>query len=203
MSDDVLFWKYDWNRVVDAQKAAATKDADQMGKPDFDDITAEELTAQLCQKYSLEVPSLEVDNISVKQREIEIDISRDRIRYVSAGGPHYIKGTAVDVRIPFIGDPGMFNIKPNTWTTSVPRGRVEGNSIVFTISGTDLSQEKVKSQVDHQIKEIQQWLDFQKNSVGNFPNELAQVVKQALEARKKKLDADSNLISGLGYKVEK
>ena len=202
MRDEALFWKYDWFAVVEAQKAAARKDAGNMSKGDLARQSLEELLAGLCEKYSLEVPALDLHNITVKQRETEIDVSHDRMRYFSTGGPHYVKGVAIDVRVPFVGDPGMFNIKPTTWTTSLPRGRIEGNSVRFTISGTDLSPEKVKSEIDHRISEIQQWLGFQEKSVGNFQSELAQITKQALEARKRKLDADSDLIAGLGYPTE-
>lgn len=202
MRDEALFWKYDWFAVVEAQKAAARKEAENMSKADFARLSLEELWVALCEKYSLEVPALDFDNITVNQRETEIDVSHDRMRYFSTGGPHYVKGTAIDVRVPFVGDPGMFNIKPTTWTTSLPRGRIEGNSVRFTISGTDLSPEKVKSEIDHRISEIQQWLGFQEKSVGNFPNELTQIAKQALEARKKKLDDDAELIAGLGYRTE-
>lgn len=202
MRDEALFWKYDWFAVVEAQKAAARKDAGNMSRADFARQSLEELRVSLCEKYSLEVPALDLDNITVNQRETEIDVSHDRMRYFSTGGPHYVKGTAIDVRVPFVGDPGMFNIKPTTWTTSLPRGRIEGNSVRFTISGTDLSPENVKSEIDHRISEIQQWLGFQETSVGNFPNELAQISKQALEARKKKLDADAELVAGLGYRTE-
>ena len=202
MCDDVLFWEYDWNRVVEAQKMGATKDAGNMTKSDFENSSIEDLAEQLCEKYSLEVPKLDKDTISIKQREVEIDVSGDRDRYFSSHGPHYVQGTAIDVRVPFHGDPNMFKVKPNTWTTAIPRGRVEANSIVFTISGTDLTQDQVKAEINRKIGEIEQWLGFQGESIGNFPNELAQVVGQAVEARKKKLDADTELVSGLGYNVE-
>ena len=96
----------------------------------------------------------------------------------------------------------MFNIEPNTWTTSIPRGRVEGNSIVFSVSGTDLSPEKVKSEISSSVSEIQQWLDFQSDSARGFPEALARVVKQAVEARHSKLAADNDLVSNLGFRVE-
>lgn len=202
MRDDVLFWEYDWNQVVENQKVIATKDAGRMIKSDFESSSIEDLAKQLCEKYSLEVPKLDKDAISIKQREVEIDVSGDRDHYFSSDGPHYVQGTAIDVRVPFHGDPGMFKVKPNSWTTVNPRGRVEANSIVFTISGTDLTQDNVRAEVDRKVGEIEQWLGFQENSIGNFSSELAQVVGHAIVARKKKLDADADLVSGLGYDVE-
>lgn len=202
MRDDVLFWKYDWFNVVEAQKDAARKDAGHLPKSAFDERDVTEIATELCEKYSLVPPTIDPDNISVKQREIDLDVSRDRMRSFGDGRPHYVKGTAIDVRLPFTGDPGMFNVKPNTWTTSIPRGSIEGNSVIFTISGTELSAEKVKANIESTVAEIQKWLDFQSDSARGFPEQLAQVVNQALEARKSKLGADSDLISGLGFKVE-
>ncbi|MCE8006836.1 hypothetical protein [Aestuariivita sp.] len=202
MRDEVLFWKYEWSAVVHAQQEAARKDADRLADSDFEGRDVDEIIAELCEKYSLEPPVLDPENITVKQREIEIDVSHNRRRSWGDDPPHYIKGTAIDVRLPFTGDAGMFNIKPNTWTTSIPRGRVEGNSIVFSVSGTDLSPEKVKSKISGTVSEIQKWLDFQSDSARGFPEALARVVKQAVEARQSKLVADNDLVSNLGFRVE-
>ncbi|MEP1696429.1 MAG: hypothetical protein ABJJ69_07820 [Paracoccaceae bacterium] len=202
MRDEVLFWKYEWSAVVQAQQEAARKDADRLVDSDFKRRDTEEIIAELCEKYSLEPPLLDPDNITVKQREIEIDVSHNRRRSWGDDRPQYIKGTAIDVRLPFTGDADMFNVKPNTWTTSIPRGRVEGNSIVFSVRGTDLSPEKVKSEISASVSEIQKWLGFQSDSARGFPEALARVVEQAVEARQSKLVADNDLVSNLGFKVE-
>jgi len=137
--NQALFWEYDWNRVAEGQKVAANRDVESYIGTTFSGNSMEELADQLCDKYSLTVPELDLENISVKRWEVQIDVSNDRMRYFSGDGPHHRPGTAIDVRIPFSGDKDMFKIKPNTWTTSIPRGRVEGNSVVFTISGTKLA----------------------------------------------------------------
>ncbi|HEY9021346.1 MAG TPA: hypothetical protein VIN17_11880 [Paracoccaceae bacterium] len=202
MRDDVLFWQYDWTAVVEGQKRAARDAANKLTSKAFSEKSSEELAGELCEKYSLEVPSLNTENITVKQREVEIDVSNDRSRYFSSGGPHFVKGLAIDVRVPFTGDAELFKVKPNTWTSSIPRGRVEGNSVVFTISGTNLEEEKVKAEIDRQISELQTWLGFQEKSKGNFTAELSQIARQAVEARKTKIEGDADLISKLGYKTE-
>jgi len=202
MHDDVLFWNYEWFDVAEAQKRAAQKDVDELRPEDFEGQSIDEITEIICEKYSLVPPQLDTTNTTVKPREVQIDVSHDRMRHFRDGGPHYVKGTAIDVRVPFNGDAGMFNVKPNTWTTSIPRGRVEGNSIVFTISGTDLTQEKVKASIDRETSEIQKWLGFQEKSVDGFSQQLELVVRQAIEVRKTKLSADADLISGLGYRIE-
>lgn len=200
MRDDVLFWKLDWFQVVEHQKYAARRDAEAMSKADFQGASIEELAQRLCEKYSLVPPTIDPENIVVKSREIQIDVSNDRSRYFSTGGQHFVKGTAVDASLPFAGDAGMFDIKPTTFNYNPPRARVRNGRITFTVSGTNLTSEKVEAEIDGMVKDIQEWLVFQQKSVGNYPAELAQTVRQALEARKKKLDADTELLSGLKYK---
>lgn len=202
MKDEILFWKYDWNRLVEAKKVTAQKEADNVRLSDFDRSQLDQLTSDICMKHSLSVPKLDLKSITVRQHEVNIDVGRDRMRSFTSDGPHFVKGTAIDVRIPFTGEPEMFKVKPNTWTTSVPRGRIEGSTLVFTISGVSLSKDEVKSQIDHQIEQLNTWLNFQVQSIGNFETELSLVVRQTLENRKRKLDGDVSLIAGLGYKTE-
>ena len=202
MHDDILFWEYEWSKVSDAQKEGARRYADQLPQAAFEGRELAEIAAELCEKYSLVPPTLDPIKITVEIREIEIDVSHDRKWYFGRGGPHYVKGTAFDVRVHFNGDPKMFKIKPNNSLLNFPRGRVESNSVAFTISGIDLSTDKVKAEITSRVVEIQTWLDFLSESARDFPNALNQVVVQTLEARKSKLSADSDLISGLGFKDE-
>ena len=202
MHDDILFWEYEWFKVSDEQKEGARRYADQLPQAAFEGREMAEIAAELCEKYSLVPPTLDHIKITVEKREIEIDVSHNRTWYFGRGRPRYVKGTAFDVRVPFNGDPKMFKIKPNKSFSNFPRGRVESNSVAFTISGIDLSIDKVKAEITSRVVEIQTWLDFLSESARDFPNALNQVVVQTLEARKSKLSADSDLISGLGFKVE-
>ena len=202
MRDEILFWDYDWFATSEAVKGTARNAVDQLSQAAFEERDITEIAAELCDKYSMAPPTLDTDNITVKKRDIEIDVSHDRMRYFGDGGPHYVKGTGIDVRVPFSGDPRMFKLKPTTWSMSVPRGRVEGNFVVFTISGTNLSTEKVRDEIDKRVAEIKKWLNYQSKGAREFSDELNRVVVQALEARKSKLNADNELIAGLGFKVE-
>lgn len=202
MREDVLFWEYDWFGVVEAQKRAVQRDIDSLSDRDFENATTDEIVASVCEKFSLRAPTLDRENITVKQREVDIERGLERRGYFSDHGSYTVKGTAIDVRVPFDGDKEMFKVKPTTFTTVIPRGRIDGNSLLFTISGTDLTTDNVKSEIERRLNEVQQWLDFQSKSVGNFPTELSQIAKQAVDRRKDKLDADRELVSGLGFRTE-
>lgn len=202
MHDEILFWQYDWFAMSEAQKRAARSEASQLSEVAFGERDIPEIAAELCEKYSMVPPTLDTDNITVKKRDIEFDVSHDRMQYFGDYGPHYVKGTGIDVRVPFSGDALMFKLKPTTWSLSVPHGRVEGNFVVFTISVTNNSTEAVKAEIDERVAEIKKWLNYQSESAGGFSDELSRIVVEALEARKSKLIADKELIAGLGFKVE-
>jgi len=202
MQDDVLFWKYDCSGVAQAQKAAARKDIEKLSKQTFEIKSVDELRVELASKYSLEVPKLQKSDISVKLREVQIDVRGDRFRHYSSGGPHYVTGTAVDVRMPFTGDAEMFQVKPNIWTTSIPRGRVQSGALIYTVEDTSLSQEKVKSEIDFWVASVETWLGHLEQSISSFPQELSREIEGLLVARKMKVERDSSLISGLGYRIE-
>lgn len=198
--EDILFWELDWHGVVEHQKKQAQQKAEGVTADFFEKGSLDELAEELASEFSLEPPEIDSENIEVDKREVDIDIGGDWDRYFSRPGPHLVKGTAIDVRVPFTGDRGMFRVRPSTFHHSPPRGQVRSGVIEFTISGTDLTTESVQAKIDGRLKTIQEFLDFQKQSIGKFPEQLHQFVYQALEHRQSKLKADDDLISGLGYK---
>ena len=202
MHDKFLFQEYDWFDVRQKIKVEACGEVDQLPEAAFKKHDIAEIAAELCKKYLPILPTLEINNIKLKKRKIPSEVSRGRRQYFGNDGPHYVKGTAIDVYVPFDGDPEMFNVKPSTCSVSCLRGRVEGKFIIFTISVDALSPDKVKADINSRVADIQECLDYLSKSVSGFSDELNKIVVEALEARKSKLNADNELIAGLGFKVE-
>lgn len=199
-NNDVLFWEYDWRSVTEAQKAALCKKVNTFEHKHFVESSMDELAARLEKDFSLAPPQIDRENITIGQREVNIDLSGERGGYFSRSGGDTVKGTAIDVRVPFSGDRGMFRIKP-TQSTSPPRAKLGTDCLEFTISGVNLAPERVKSEIEERVNRIAKFLQFQEESIGSFPEELRRIAYDALEQRKKKLEADDNLVSQLGYKV--
>jgi hypothetical protein len=199
--DGILFWEYDWHAVTQNQLKQLQKTAGSLSADAFEQNSLDVLAGELAAQFSLEPPKIEPENIEIRQRGIEIDVSGDRSRAFSRSGPHYVKGTAIDVKLPFTGDEQMFGIRPSTYNFDPPKGWVRDGYIEFTVSGTGLTAERVKAEIDSRVKSISEFLEFQSKSIGTFPQELRRVAYQALEQRQAKLKADEDLISGLGYKT--
>jgi hypothetical protein len=198
--DEILFWKADWSSVIRHQLDNARQAVDALSSTE---LASDDVEAKIYTRYSLEIPELDGENLSVSHREIEVDVSHDRNRYFSDQGPHYLKGTAIDVRVPFKGDADLFMVRPSTYDLNPPRGTIQGNFVCFTIEGVNLDRSQVKQRIDENVRSIETFLSHQRNSIGDFPDRLKSTIRNAIEARSEKLRADSSLIEGLGYKVEK
>lgn len=193
-NDDLLFFSVEWHRAVEGQKQGAKKRAEGLTWEQFQKSSEDDLVAQIVEAFSLVPPTVTPENIEVSQREVDLQVDGWR-------GPVSRKGTAIDVRLPFTGDEGMFKLRPSSFDSNPPRGRVRGAYLVFTVQGIELSADQVRADIDRWVSAVQKYLGYQHESVKGFAEELRRVTESAVAERKKKLEADKGLISGLGFKV--
>lgn len=200
--DEVLFWEIDWFNAVNAQKAGLEKEVLKMNPEALQVDNLEDIAADLCERFSLVPPMLHLDQVEVSQKEIGVDVSSGRRSFdYGYTQPFYERGTEVTVRLPFTGDEGMFRLKPTTFATNIPHGRVSHSSVYHRISGVSLDKERLKEAIDRWLKSMEDWIGFQRQSVSKYPEELREHAMRSLRERKAKLEADNDLISGLGYKT--
>ncbi|MEM9911530.1 MAG: hypothetical protein AAF922_12170 [Pseudomonadota bacterium] len=201
-NDDILFWKIDWHRAVIAQKTGIEEHVLEMGQDALQVDCLEDIASDLCRRFSLVPPTLHLDQVEVSQKEVDVEASSRRRSFnFEYTQPVYKRGTEVTIRLPFTGDEGMFQLKPTTFTMDIPRGRVIGGSVYHQISGISLDKKRLNDALYYWLKSIEEWIGFQHQSVGKYLEELRDYAMQCLRARKAKLEADNDLISGLGYKT--
>ena len=196
--EEILFSKIDWSSVEKNLKQRmneyiAAKDGNQLLNTSTDD-----LAAYCAAEYKIDVPIIDHDNISVDQREAQIDVSHDHIIYRFAS---YVTGTAIDVEVPFQGDENAFHIQPTTYTMNRPSAEVSSGVLRFTLQGTNLEEEQVRSEIKNKLGKIEEYLGLLNNDAASFNNTLMEQAKNQIETRKKKLFSDRNLVTGLGFKI--
>lgn len=107
--EELLFNETGWYSIIEHQRQAMHKEIASKNGDQILNTSSEDLAKYYADKYAIVVPVLDRENIIVDQRESQIDVSQDRMRYIrDRSQPHYITGTAVDVEIPFSGDKGVF-----------------------------------------------------------------------------------------------
>lgn len=201
---DLLFCNVDWHSVAEHQKGKMTSaidnyDADQLLNTSTDDLAEYFVTS-----YRIDVPVLDLDAIVADQKEVQIDVSQDQLRYIrDRSRPFYITGTRIEVEVPFSGEPEVFRIQPTTFTLNPPRGEIRGSALILAVQGTKLDPEAVRPQIDQQIELVNAALGHLQSSAAGLHEVLTKSATERIEGRKKKLLADRDLVSGLGFPMKR
>lgn len=165
--------------------------------------SVEDLAVFFSEKFKINVPMLDVENLVVDQREKQIDVSRDPLRLISdRSRPFNVTGTEVEVEIPFTGESEAFKIQPNPYTSSPPRAEIRGSIVSFSIIGTNLDADGVRTQIDRTVAEMQSYLSNLRSNVAGLNSQLLGEARSAIEARRAKLLANRNMVAALGFKMK-
>jgi len=173
---------------------------------------AEATLVDLVQQDIIVVPlTLDEANLSMTREETKVDVSGDRSRYFSSDhGPHYIAGIRVRIAVPFRGDPILWKLKPNQWSTVFPYGDVisrhgerDGTLEVTIEYPADVGPEEAKKRFDENMKTVRFYVDNQRNQVEGENAKLPDLIRSALASRKLKLQTHRDgLESAFGIPVK-
>lgn len=164
----------------------------------------EDLYQYLISKYSLEVPIIQENRISVyKPKDIKIDVSMDPGRDIfDRSSPFYVNGTQVLISAPFKGDRILFYYQPSTFTLNPPRGKIVGQEIYLIYEMVESNKKNLNQMYKKNLSSINKYLQYVEKDIKDFNNSLALFVKQNVTQRKKKLLDDLNLVSALEIPIK-
>lgn len=157
----------------------------------------EVLTREIVDRFQLNVPVLRVNDIQqLPNEEIDIDVSGAHNRVFVTPGPHYVKGTAVRIAVPFDGDPQLFRYPSSQFGVPV-EGDVVGNTVVLSHYTEQPDADAVKRDFDARIGQINNTLEFLRGKTDEWNAGLPSLVQRYLEDRRAKLARDEDFT--LGY----
>ena len=155
------------------------------------------------EKFRINVPVLHEDRIVVSQEEAKVDVSQDPMRFIrNRSQPFYIPGTLVEVTVPFSGDSEAFKIRPTTFTTTLPRGEINNNSLVIRVKGTDLKPQQVRAEIDRALGEIKKYLEWLRGNASGFNEKIRQLASERINWRRQKLLSNQSLVANLGFPLK-
>ena len=162
--------------------------------------SVDDLCVYFEEKFRVDVPVLHEDQIVVSQEETEIDVSRDPMRFIrDRSRPFYMTGTLVEVTVPFSGDSEAFNVRPTSFTTVLPSGTVNNDSLVIRVAGTDLEPQQVKGEIDRRLADIKKYLEWLRGNASGFNERIRQLAREQINNRRQKLLSDQSLVANLGF----
>lgn len=195
----LLFNKYDIFAIIENQKKALNKaiagaPAPASGTPDDDIVN------RFVAQFTIAVPTLHPDQMSLEQEEVDVDVSRDSRRYFSdPSRPFYVKGTQLSVHVPFTGEEALFDTRPSTFSLSPPRGEVQDGELILTyIFPNDSPPPNLRGQMDADLAGVNKYLDHLRNSASTLEAELVPIARAAWQKRKGEFSTRDNVIAKLG-----
>ena len=151
-SDDFLFHEGAWFATSSEWRKKLLQEIEKIDGNELLNSSTSDLATYYATKFSLSVPVLYADDITVNQKEVQIYVSNDKGRYFSHNsGPYYIAGTCIEVEVPFSGDAIGFKIQPTTQNYNNPRASIGDSTLHFSISGVNLTSEYVKSGIEKKL----------------------------------------------------
>lgn len=192
---ELLFHKHDIFQVVESHRAGAVQLVRNMDGDRLLNTPTDDLVQYAVEKFAFDLPQLLTDQAHVDQREDDVEV-HDFGRIIR------VKGTVVELTIPFTGDKDFFFIRPTTFNLNPPRAIVSDQSLIIHVKGRGLTKEQVQSGLQRTIAEVQQYLDWQKPSAAELARSLPEITRNEIETRKAKLLKDRDLVAGLGFAMK-
>ena len=183
-SDD-LFCGTHWSTVEKSQKRALQSEIDAIDGNRLLNTSVDDLCDYLEEKFRIDIPELHEDQIVADHRETQIDVSQDYMRDVrDRSRPLYLAGTLIEVMVPFSGESGAFAIQPTRCSLAPPGGEIRDSALVIKIHGTNLKAEQVRAEVDRIIEAIKKHVDWLRDDVCAFNEQVRQLANERINWRR-------------------
>ena len=144
------------------------------------------------------------DQISVEQKEINIDVSQDQGRLIiDRSAPFHVKGSQIIYYVPYHGDKNLLYALPSHSSSLRPRAKVTDTELQFVIESLHQDGPLIKAEFEGQLRNLQEYLEWSRQEIEPFNSQLPAIVQQAVEARRQKLLGDKGMVEGLGYPLRK
>jgi hypothetical protein len=140
------------------------------------------------------------------QSSTSIDVSHDYRRAVLPGERAVVRGTLLDIAIPYEGDAFLWLIRPSIYTLSLyPDIEIRDDTIVFRIRFPDDSAnpERLKREITQQIKLLYDTVKDLQTDVENHNKSAPQLVKSALKRKTELAHSVTGAVSALGIPMKR
>ena len=193
---NLLFCAEDLDSQLRARQQRIAGTIDAIPKEQFLVSSDQEVADHVLPDLTIDPLVLQEDQITMDQTETEVDVSGDRMRIFRPDhrGPYYIRGTRVDVDIPFTGAQWIFKYRTNRYWSVFPHAEVMAGSVRVSISlPHDVEREKFRGLFEREMRLIRDYVEASYNQVTAFNQGLPQLLKQSITRRREQLASHANI----------
>ena len=202
-TNSYLFYGVKWYKAEQSRKEAMEIEIDDIPGNQILNTSVEDLCGYFEEKFRFEVPELHVSQASVNYDEVQIDISQDPMRDIfDRTRPMYVSGTCVELIVPFSGDSELLEIQPTSYSSVIPRAKVQCNELVINVKGADLVPQEVRDELNDRLQSIKNHIQWLREDADEFNNSIRPFAEERINWRRNKLLADQNLVESLGFPLK-
>jgi len=194
-----LFSDIDFGEFADSIKRNLASKIEKLEKRSFNTRTTEEIAEDFFREFSLKIPLLQSDNIyQRKPTTIKIDIDSE----YSGKSYQKIEGTRFEIILPFIGPQDLFTVRPTSYNSNPPYGKVEHDGIHFVYEvETFYDNAMLRKDFDENLANINLWLKNLREDLQKFNIDLSLNIYTAVRQRKVKVSKNYQLMNTLGFPI--
>lgn len=150
--------------------------------------------------------SLDADNHYIEgQKGTHVDVSHHFDRVVFPGERALVKGTTLQIAIPYSGDPNLWRIRPSTFSLSgYPELEIRDDVVVFACTFPDDSPnpERLKSEIQRSIKSLADAVANLRRDVDSHNQTAPQAVRSAIAQKRAKAQSAVGAVAALGIPIK-
>ena len=166
-----------------------------------------ELEQYYVEKSMIDPLVLNVENRYIKdQTGVQIDVSHDIRRATFPGQRAVIKGTRLNIALPFEGDPNLWQIRASTYSLSgYPDIDIRGNEVIFGVSFPDDSTDKesLRSEIERETNSLIAAVGYLKTDVDNHNNSAPDTIRQVLARKRELAQSVVGAVASLGIPMKR
>lgn len=183
-----FFHEGDLSATLDAHGRKVREKIDSIEPDQLLATPVEDLVEHIVSQMYVEPLQIYEEQMTRDQLETKIDVAGWPGRFTRGDGPCLVPAIRVTVSLPFTGDVNLWRLRPNTWCSVVPHGTVTGDTVDMVFERPlDEPLEPIKKNLEENLELIRKHIAWQKESIDQFNNGLANTVRSAVEARRQRL----------------
>jgi hypothetical protein len=166
-----------------------------------------ELEEYFTEKVLINPLILHSDEQYIKNRSgTQIDVSHDFRRGFFPGERAVVRGTKIDIAIPFEGDPMLWRIRASTFSMGgYPDIEIKNGEIVISVSFPDDSAnaDQIRVEIERNIKSLEAAVGYLKNDVTSHNNSAPHTIKQVLQQKRTLAQSTIGAVAALGIPMKR
>lgn len=191
-----MFNEHNLSDVLDTSKRNMAGEIDRMDRDYILNASPADLINYLEDKFHYEAPVLH-------ENQIQIADEREVVKEVSDYGRlRKAKMNQITVAIPFSGNSSLFKCRPSTYTSGPPIGEIQDDrEIHLTYAREDSNHEAIQSQLEKDLKEIRQYLQWLTDDIRKHNSNLRATAEQQVQARRERALSSAKLLGSLNIPI--